>query len=332
MADISNIKSTIYNKLRGEGFTHFAAMGIIANFSYESDGFKAFEEYGFNKHGTKGAGIAMWTDAPKGAKRRTMYEDWMEDNGKDLENIEDQLDYFLYELENHPENMPRGRHMSKENMNKAGSVEEAADLFMKGFEAPQDQSNEHLQKRLKHIKGFEPSEEEKEAVEKKIKDDAGKEVVKPKDNIPEVKPPEKKIPEKKIPETKEQTFDTPGNRSSIMRNIDWSQSTINERQFDRMEKFIGKNIGGNNMDTPVAAEEELAKAAIDKQDLNELEPEDVITAPETYVPPAEPVGDTPIEQTQQYEGGVQPNGRKSNFTRTEDLQAQGNTYNPLNLF
>jgi len=159
------------------------------------------------------------------------------------------------------------------------------------------------------------------------KEGAVDDTVKRKDNIPDIKPPEKKIPE-----TKEQTFDTPGNRSSIMRNIDWSQSTINERQFDRMEKFIGKNIGGNNMDTPVAAEEELAKAAIDKQDLNELEPEDVITAPETYVPPAEPVGDTPIEQTQQYEGGVQPNGRKSNFTRTEDLQAQGNTYNPLNLF
>ncbi len=129
------------------------------------------------------------------------------------------------------------------------------------------------------------------------------------------------------------TFDTSRNRSTIMRNVDWSQSTINERQFDRMERFVGDNIGGNNTAPAKDAEEVVAKSAIAKQDINQLEQEEVPVEVqnEDYTPTGIP--DIPeVPQVQQYEGGVQPNGRKSNFTRTEDLQAQGNTYNPLNLF
>ncbi len=153
------------------------------------------------------------------------------------------------------------------------------------------------------------------------KDDAVDDIVKPKDNLP-----------------KERTINTPRNRSSIMRNIDWSQSTINDRQFDRMEKFVGSNIEGNDTRAAQTPEEDVAKAAVSKTDLESLESEEVQTEIPAYTPPPEAPeteeaqwqGD--IKQHKQYEGGVQPNGRKSNFTREEDLQAQGNTYNPLNLF
>jgi len=132
-----------------------------------------------------------------------------------------------------------------------------------------------------------------------------------------------------IPQPK--NYNTPMNRANIMKSIDFSQSTVNDRQFDRMEMFLGKHIEDGSTPVTTAPEDIIAKAALDTVD-----PETLEAGPD-LPDPIDPINDIPapeqpINQIQQYDGGVQPNGRKSTFTRTEDLQAQGNTYNPLNLF
>ena len=134
------------------------------------------------------------------------------------------------------------------------------------------------------------------------------------------------------------TFNTPKNIDRVMRSVDWSTSTLNDRQYERMERFIGARLSGDNMDLQGSPEEDVAAAAMAQTDLTQLEPEIVQESPQeveeavpTVVPNIEELGGD-LNQIQQYDGGVQPNGRVSTFTREEDLRAQGNTYNPLNLF
>tara|TARA_R110000851_G_scaffold37059_3_gene96001 strand:- start:267 stop:3362 length:3096 start_codon:yes stop_codon:yes gene_type:complete len=138
----------VYKRLRGKGLTDTAAKAVLANIIYESDGFKAQEEYSANNQGTKGYGVVQWTDT-KNSKRRSMFDAYMKKNGLDPTLLENQVDYIVYEIDNHPENMPRGNSMNIETLNSIDNLEAAADYFMKGFEAPQNQSKRHLNKRLK---------------------------------------------------------------------------------------------------------------------------------------------------------------------------------------
>lgn len=295
MAESVDIQKIIYNKLREEGFSHFAALGVIANFAYETDNFKAFEEYAPNKYGTKGAGLAMWTDGS--APRRTMYEKWMVENNKDFNSIEDQLDYFLYELENHPENLPRGRNFSIEEMNKLDSIEATAEYFMKGYEAPQDQSREHLQKRLATLREFDYSQEE-EGKEFNPKTIIAEEATQAIDNLPKIIDPK-----------------------AIRKSLDESLSVLHKKDSDALDTGLSRVIDNNvifeNQYTQVASK------MLDKASENgEIE----------YLP-VEPLPEEASEEKMLpgrlfAEGGyLQPNGRITSFTRPEDITAQNNTIN-----
>lgn len=300
MADITDIRRKIYDKLLGEGFTHNAAMGIIANFSYETVGFTTLEEMAENVHGTKGLGVAQWTDSPTN-DRRTQYEQWMKENGKSLDNILDQIDYFIYELENKPNNMPIGRKMNKGALNKAKSIEEAADFFMKGFEAPHDQSSDHLRKRLEHIKDF--TIDEGGSKEIPSTEEVERDAIKVKDIIPE---------ERKI------------DLNSIRNQADSSLSTLSIDDEDELGKAIRRVIDKESkFDTQYV---KVAKALYNNAvDTNTVEYEEPV---EPVVQEADPIGTSqlkPEETPFALGGNLQPNGRRSSFKRPEDLTAQDNT-------
>lgn len=130
-------------------------------------------------------------------------------------------------------------------------------------------------------------------------------------------------------------INSPGTRANIMSKIDFSQSTVNDRQYDRMEMFIGKNLAGEDTSGDISAEEQVAKAALEKSTEADMVEEAVETPLKYESKPFEgsiDLGLDNIDQEQQAEGGVQPNGRQSTFSREEDLQAQDNTYKPLKLF
>jgi hypothetical protein len=144
----------IYNRLLQEGYTDIAAKGILANIKHESNFVVSATEKKPNIYGTRGYGIVQWTDG-KTAKRRTMMENWMEENGLDKADLDAQLDYLFYEIDNIPSNMPTGTNMSKEKLNQSTSVEDSTTYFMNNFEAP-NAKTARLSQRIEYAKKIDP--------------------------------------------------------------------------------------------------------------------------------------------------------------------------------
>jgi hypothetical protein len=76
------------------GLTKAQAAGVLGNLGHESAGFTAYEEGAPNRHGTRGAGWAQWTDAP-GSPRRAMFENWSKQHGLDPKTPEASERYLL---------------------------------------------------------------------------------------------------------------------------------------------------------------------------------------------------------------------------------------------
>lgn len=122
------------------------------------------------------------------------------------------------------------------------------------------------------------------------------------------------------------------NTETIMNSIDFSASTVNNRQYDRMEEFIGGYMGPGAPIAPLSETDEVAKAAIDITDVSKLKK---VVDPIIETPVEETVVPSIIEDTDDNKlakGGYQPNGRVTQFSREEDIKAQGNTYEQLNIF
>lgn len=132
-------------------------------------------------------------------------------------------------------------------------------------------------------------------------------------------------------------YDSPKNRAAMISTADFSDSTFNSRQYDRLEQFMGKHLTDGSAQVSDEPEAVLAKMILDKADTSVLEEVptgqtmdeiDGVKAP--TMPKLDLEAD--YEIIKQADGGIQPNGRRSTFTREEDLKAQTNTYNPLKLF
>ena len=92
-------QNLLYNKFRARGYSDTAAKAMVINYTHESDYFTAQEEYSDNKNGTRGAGMAQWTDGG-GTNRREYYQDWMKRKGYSESNPEHQAEFAVEEIDN----------------------------------------------------------------------------------------------------------------------------------------------------------------------------------------------------------------------------------------
>jgi hypothetical protein len=141
----------IYNRLVEAGLSENAAKGIVVNLSYESSNFTALEETGKNIHGTKGLGIAQWTDGPK-AKRRTAFEAFLKERDSTAGDLDANVDFLISELKGE-QDYNVGSSIDSFNENSA-TVEEASKHALTKYERPANQSDAHNKVRVKNSEGF----------------------------------------------------------------------------------------------------------------------------------------------------------------------------------
>lgn len=154
--DIIKTQNYIYNKLITAGLTPNAAKGIVANLTYESDNFSALEERAPNKRGTRGLGLAQWTNS-KEAPRRTAFEDFLKERGVDASDLDANIEFLVSELEGE-QGYQVGTSIQDLNTH-SDSVADASMRVLTKFERPQDQSEEHNAKRLQRSQDFLTQEE-----------------------------------------------------------------------------------------------------------------------------------------------------------------------------
>lgn len=146
-----DIKNYIYNKLLEAGLNENAAKGLVVNLAYETDNFTALEERGTNVYGTKGLGIAQWTDSPS-TKRRTAFEKFLKDKGAEVSDIDANIEFLLSELK---EEQDYKLGVTIESFNKNSDTVEAASKYtLTKFERPNNQSDSHNTKRIAASKEF----------------------------------------------------------------------------------------------------------------------------------------------------------------------------------
>lgn len=85
--------------MRDLGLTREQAAGLVGNLAHESAGLNTnMEEQGFNRHGTKGFGLAQWTDTAPGRGRRTDLVNFAKQNGLDPNSYEAQYKFMVQEF------------------------------------------------------------------------------------------------------------------------------------------------------------------------------------------------------------------------------------------
>lgn len=87
----------LVNDLVGKGYSPVTAAAVAGNAQYESDNFRAYEEYSPNSYGTRGAGFLQWTNAG-GANRRDAFESWAKSNNLDPASYEASAGYIDAEM------------------------------------------------------------------------------------------------------------------------------------------------------------------------------------------------------------------------------------------
>lgn len=160
-------------------------------------------------------------------------------------------------------------------------------------------------------------------------DPDGQDVYDPKSK-PKSIPDKEKERDKMIKESSG-TLATNHNVDKVLSGVNFIYSTIDDKVFDELEDNVKKILG--EVQDPIndrTTLQRMARKFVQNQDPNELERE--------YPTKEEVVIDTPKEEViipetnEAAEGGIQPNGRVSTFTREEDIAAQDNTYKSLNIF
>ncbi len=123
------------------GLTKEQAAGFVGNLAHESAGLQVdIEEYAANVHGTRGYGLAQWTDNPPGKGRRTNLINFAKERNIPVNDFETQYQFLLYEL-NGVESKALGKIKSARTIEEAA----AAGVFFerpKGFTAGMWKSND----------------------------------------------------------------------------------------------------------------------------------------------------------------------------------------------
>lgn len=90
----------IWSFFRMNGFSAAATAGAMGNFEAESGLIPDTYEIGNSGYGgSKGYGIAQWTNTGPGQERRDWLMNWCTSNGYDYSTLEGQLNYLLYEYD-----------------------------------------------------------------------------------------------------------------------------------------------------------------------------------------------------------------------------------------
>ena len=88
-------------RLTASGMAPHQAAAFAGHMDYESDGFRAMEEYVKNDYGTKGFGHLQWTDTP-GSPRRTQFTNWAKKNNLKPSSLQANAGYLLHEMSHVP--------------------------------------------------------------------------------------------------------------------------------------------------------------------------------------------------------------------------------------
>lgn len=120
----NSVAEKVWNFMIENGYSEIATAGLMGNIHQESGGFNpAIVENGGSG---EGIGLCQWSYG-----RRTRLENFASERGKDWSDVDIQLEYLLWELENDGFNGNRTYQNQWEN---AETPEEAAIAFEKGFE------------------------------------------------------------------------------------------------------------------------------------------------------------------------------------------------------
>lgn len=121
------------------------------------------------------------------------------------------------------------------------------------------------------------------------------------------------------------------NVNKILDTIDFSGSTVGTDFFDAIEEEVAYLLDNGDVAGSISANSDVEKVAskvIDDYDTSNLQREFDRTSHEV----AGPEGEEAPGLSAAEGGYIQPNGRRSTFTRDEDLAAQDHTYKSLNIY
>jgi len=152
LQDIPNVLGTpdskaryMYHRFLNNGLTSVAALGIIANLKAEAgpDLNAAARQGG----GGPGRGLVQWERGGRFDKDRINLVSFAKKRGKSWTDFRTQVDFILYELNNHPEYK-----RVKSMMNNAKTVDDATRIFLQKYEKA---GIPHMDKRLRYAKELE---------------------------------------------------------------------------------------------------------------------------------------------------------------------------------
>ena len=131
-------------RFQNAGLTKEAALGIVGNFMVESELDPASEQKG----GGPGRGLAQWGVKGRFDTDRINLVKFAKERGKPWQDLNTQLDFVMYEMDNHPEYK-----RVKDKINKAKTVEDATNIFLKEYEKA-NPKKAHADRRLNHALEF----------------------------------------------------------------------------------------------------------------------------------------------------------------------------------
>lgn len=128
----------IYDKLTRGGLTPIATIGIIANLKAESRLDPTIKQIG----GGPGRGLIQWEKGGRFDTDRINLVSFANKRGKPWIDFDTQIDFILYELDNHPEYI-----RVKKLLNQATNINDATILFLTKYEKA---GKPHTQNRLNY--------------------------------------------------------------------------------------------------------------------------------------------------------------------------------------
>ena len=129
--------------LMQRGVPQHVAQGVVMNFQDESGLNTGIQEASPNVHGTRGFGLAQWTDTSPGVGRRTNLMNFAASRGKSPDDPETQFDFFMQENQG-PEAGAWSQVMA------APDARTAAQTFVRAWERP---ASEHVATRVAKYSG-----------------------------------------------------------------------------------------------------------------------------------------------------------------------------------
>ena len=219
----------IYQRLVGRGLSLNAAKGIVANIGVETG--YTYDPSTVQRGGGPGRGLVQWETGGRFDKDRINLMSFAKSRGTDWNDMNTQVDFIIHELNTHPEYMK-----VKQLLNRAKSVQEATEIFLRKYEKA---GTPHTKDRMEVGKQFESYIAQK-------KEKSG-------DQSKEEKPIAKPSPSQSTPTSKP----TSKQNKKVPSLIDMLSTIIPYRGGGFIDHFEGMKLDNppNNRDTQAIAVE-----------------------------------------------------------------------------